>query len=69
MHHVRAHQPTQRRKAIDRVRQENATCEILHLKEDLFLIAYLGSNEEGAREAATAFGQSLPDVESGLVVI
>jgi len=56
-------------KAIDRVRLENAAREILHLKEDQFLIVDLGSNEDAARESATVLGQSLPEQESGMVVI
>jgi CRISPR-associated protein Cas2 len=39
------------------------------LREDQLLIVDLGSNEEAAREAATVLGQSLPDSESGMVVI
>jgi len=56
-------------KAIDRVRLENALREVVNLKVDQVLIVDLGSNEEAAREAATVLGQSLPDAESGLVVI
>lgn len=56
-------------KAIDRVRLENAAREILHLKEDQLLIVDLGSNEDAARDAATVLGQSLPEQESGMVVI
>ncbi|MBX3497560.1 MAG: CRISPR-associated endonuclease Cas2 [Parvibaculum sp.] len=56
-------------KAIDRVRLENAAREILNLKEDQLLIVDLGSNEDAARESATVLGQSLPDQESGMVVI
>ncbi|MEP0847598.1 MAG: CRISPR-associated endonuclease Cas2 [Phycisphaerae bacterium] len=56
-------------KALDRVRLENALREVVNLKEDQVLIVDLGSNEEAAREAATAFGPGLPDRESGVVVI
>lgn len=56
-------------KAIDRVRLENAAREIMHLKEDQLLIVDLGGNEEAARKAATVLGQSLPEGESGMVVI
>lgn len=56
-------------KAIDRVRLENAAREIMHLKEDQLLIVDLGSNEGAAREAAMVVGQSLPEGESGMVVI
>lgn len=54
---------------IDRVRLQSALEDILNLKEDQLLIVDLGSNEEAAREAATVLGQSLPDQESGMVVI
>ncbi len=56
-------------KAIDRVRLETAARELLNLKEDQLLIVDLGSNEEAARQAATVLGQSLPEAESGMVVI
>lgn len=56
-------------KAIDRVRLENAAREILNLREDQLLIVDLGANEESARSAATVLGQSLPEQESGMVVI
>lgn len=56
-------------KAIDRVRLENAAREVLNLREDQLLIVDLGSNEEAAREATTVLGQSLPNSESGMVVI
>lgn len=56
-------------KAIDRVRLEAAAREVLNLKVDQFLIVDLGSNEETARESATVLGQSLPEAESGVVVI
>jgi len=56
-------------KAIDRARLENALREVVNLKVDQVLIIDLGSNEEAAREAATTLGPSLPDQESGVVVI
>lgn len=56
-------------KPIDRVRLENAAREVLHLKEDQLLIVDLGGNEQAARESATVLGQSLPEAESGMVVI
>lgn len=56
-------------RAIDRVRLEAALRETVHLREDQVLIVDLGSNEAAAREAATVLGQSLPEQESGMVVI
>ncbi len=56
-------------KAIDRVRLENTAREVLNLKEDQLLIVDLGGNEQAARGAATVLGQSLPEAESGMVVI
>jgi len=41
----------------------------LNLKEDQVLIVDLGPNEEEARKAATVLGASLPEPDSGLVVI
>lgn len=56
-------------KAIDRVRLENEARQILNLKVDQLLIVDLGSNEDAAREATAVLGQSLPEQESGMVVI
>lgn len=56
-------------KPIDRVRMENALREVVNLKEDQVLIVDLGSNEEAARESAIVLGQSLPEQDSGMVVI
>lgn len=56
-------------RAIDRVRLENSAREILNLKEDQLLLVDLGSNEDAARETATVLGQSLPDQDTGTVVI
>lgn len=56
-------------RAIDRVRLENEARGLMNLKEDQLLIVDLGGNEESARASATVLGESLPDVESGVVVI
>lgn len=56
-------------KAIDRVRLEAALRETVNLKEDQVVIVDLGGNEEAARESATVLGPSLPEQESGVVVI
>ncbi|MBX3394358.1 MAG: CRISPR-associated endonuclease Cas2 [Phycisphaerae bacterium] len=56
-------------KDIDRVRMENALREVVNLREDQILIVDLGSNEEAARESAIVLGQSLPEQDSGMVVI
>ncbi len=56
-------------KAVDRVRLENSAREVLNLKEDPLLLVDLGSNEEPSRERAIVLGDSLPDAESGTVVI
>lgn len=56
-------------KPIDRARLENEAREVLNLKEDQLLIIDLGSNEEAARESAIVLGESLPDQQSGIVVI
>jgi len=56
-------------KAIDRVRLETSLREAANLKEDQVVIVDMGSNEEAARESATVLGPSLPEGESGVVVI
>lgn len=56
-------------KAIDRARLEAALRETVNLKEDQVVIVDLGGNEQAARESATVLGPSLPEAESGVVVI
>ena len=56
-------------KAIDRVRMEAGLRETMNLKEDQVLIVDLGGNEDAARESATVLGPSVPEQESGVVVI
>lgn len=56
-------------RAIDRVRLENDLREVLNMKEDQVMIVDLGGNDEAAREAAKVLGASLPEAESGMVVI
>ncbi|RME36595.1 MAG: CRISPR-associated endonuclease Cas2 [Planctomycetota bacterium] len=56
-------------KPIDRVRLENDLRDVVNLKVDQVLIVDLGADEETAREAVTTLGPSLPDQESGFVVI
>lgn len=56
-------------KDIDRVRLENALRETMNLKEDQVLIVDLGGNEEAARQSAVSLGQSLPEADSGMVVV
>jgi len=54
---------------IDRVRMQTALEAEMNLKEDQAVIVDLGADEEVAREAATVLGQSLPEGDSGMVVI
>ena len=56
-------------KDIDRVRLENALRETMNLKEDQVLIVDLGGNEQAARQSAAILGPSLPEAESGMVVV
>ena len=56
-------------KSIDRVRLENALRELLNLKEDQVLIIDLGSNEDTARDSTSVLGPSLPETNTGMVVI
>lgn len=56
-------------KDIDRVRLQTQLEAEMNLKEDQVLIIDLGSNEEEARHNTTAIGQSLPQPESGMVVV
>lgn len=56
-------------KEIDRVRLQRDLEEEMNLKEDQALIVDLGGDEQKAREAASAIGQSLPQAESGIVVV
>jgi CRISPR-associated protein Cas2 len=56
-------------KDIDRARLENALRETINLKEDQVLIVDLGGNEQAARQSAAILGPSLPEAESGMVVV
>jgi CRISPR-associated protein Cas2 len=56
-------------KDIDRVRLENALRETMNLKEDQVLIVDLGGNEDAARQSAAVLGPSLPEGDSGTVVV
>ena len=56
-------------KPIDRARLENALREEMNLKQDQVLIVDLGGNEDAARDSAAVLGPSLPEQESGTVVI
>ena len=56
-------------KEIDHVRLQGDIERVMNLKEDQVIILDLGTNEGGIREGVTVIGQSLPDQESGIVVI
>jgi len=56
-------------KDIDRVRLQTQLEEVMNLKEDQTMIIDLGSDEDLARHAATVLGPSLPQGESGAVVV
>ncbi len=56
-------------KEIDRVRMQADLENEMNLKEDQALVIELGDDEGRSREMATTIGQSLPEQESGAVVI
>lgn len=56
-------------KEIDRVRLQTDLEEEMNKKEDQVMILNLGSNEKKARETVAVLGKSLPEWESGYVVI
>lgn len=56
-------------KDIDRVRLESQLRGTVNLKEDQVLIVDLGSNEHAARQSAVVLGPSLPEADSGTVVV
>ena len=56
-------------KDIDRVRLQNDLEKEMNQKEDQIMILDLGPDEKKAREAATVMGRSLPEQDSGIVVI
>jgi CRISPR-associated protein Cas2 len=56
-------------KDVDRVRMQRDLEEAMNLKDDQALILDLGPDEDSARNAATVLGESLPKVNTGVVVI
>lgn len=56
-------------KEIDRVRLQSDLEEQMNLKEDQAMLLDLGPSEGGARKAVTVIGQSLPEQESGTIVV
>lgn len=56
-------------KDIDRVRMQSELENEMNLKEDQVLVIELGNDEGKSRESATTIGQSLPEEQSGTVVI
>ncbi len=54
---------------IDRVRMENDLRAEVDLRADQVLIIDLGGRDEEVRETVTTLGPSLPEPESGMVVI
>lgn len=56
-------------KDIDRIRLQNDLEEQMNKKEDQAMIIDLGPNEKEARDAATVIGKSLPEPDSGIVVV
>ena len=56
-------------KEIDRVRMQSELEAELNLKADQCIIIDLGADEESARDAVAVLGESLPKMQSGMVVV
>jgi len=56
-------------KDIDRIRLQSDLEKQMNQKEDQAMILDLGPNEKDAREAVTVIGQSLPEQDSGIIVV
>ncbi len=56
-------------KDIDRVRLQSDLESQMNMREDRTMILDLGTNEGQARGAAAVIGQSLPDPDTGMVVV
>ena len=56
-------------KDINRVRLQTDIEERMNQKEDQVMILDLGPNEKEARRAATVMGRSLPEQDSGIIVV
>lgn len=56
-------------KSIERARLENELRELIHNRLDQVLILDLGPDDATVRERAKTLGPSLPEAESGYVVI
>lgn len=56
-------------KDIDQVRLQSALTDDMNLKEDQAMMIDLGADEVEARKSAIVIGQSLPKVETGVVVV
>ncbi len=56
-------------KEIDRVRMQSELEAELNLKADQCIIIDLGADEQSARDAVAVLGESLPKMQSGMVVV
>jgi CRISPR-associated protein Cas2 len=56
-------------KDIDRVRMQSQLEQAMNLKVDQAMILDLGPDEKTARDATTVLGPSLPNTDSGIVVV
>ena len=56
-------------KPIDRIRLPAELEQEMNLNEDQVVIVDLGEDQKQARAAATIIGQSLPEMETGMVVV
>ena len=56
-------------KEVDRVRMQMMIEEEINQHEDRVMLLELGSDEQSARRRVTVLGESLPELETGMVVI
>lgn len=56
-------------KDIDRVRMQTELESHLNLSEDQAIMIDLGPDEKAARDAAVVLGESLPQAQTGIVVV
>ncbi len=56
-------------KDVDRVRMQTMIEEEINHREDQVMLLELGSDEQSARRRITVLGESLPEIETGMVVI
>lgn len=56
-------------KDTDRIRMQMMIEEEINQREDQVMLLELGTDEQSARRRVTVLGESLPEIETGMVVI